>query len=230
MKKRITRGRYGGIDASQRKEERRKKLIEAGLEAFGTKGYVKTTIRTICAISGLTQRYFYESFTNKEDLLCAVYQALKEEEMNDAMEVFSNSKAEPLQAASLAMENFFRCFQQDPRRAQVQFFEVLGVSPRIDQEYQDGMRALADMVKIFLCQIYPNIPEETLNRSIIPTALAGSIIFISHEWILNGFMTPLEDIITQLMDLFVSIGNTLQAPGKKNGALQDKREGRSPER
>ncbi|HOO37909.1 MAG TPA: TetR/AcrR family transcriptional regulator [Deltaproteobacteria bacterium] len=228
MKKRITRGRYGGIDASQRKEERRKKLIGAGLEAFGTKGYVKTTIRTICAISGLTQRYFYESFTNKEDLLCAVYQALKEEEMNDAMEVFSNSKAEPLQAASLAMEKFFRCFQQDPRKAQVQFFEVLGVSPRIDQEYQDGMRALADMVKIFLCRIYPSIPEETLNRSIIPTALAGSIIFISHEWILNGFMTPLEDIITQLMDLFVSIGITLQAPGKK-GDLQDKREGRSSE-
>lgn len=213
--KKIAQGRYGGVDASIRKEERRRKLIEAGLEAFGTKGYAKTTIRTICAISGLTQRYFYESFDNKEDLLCAVYQALKEEELNDAIEVLSNPKAKALEAASMAMEKFFRCFQQDPRKAQVQFFEILGVSPRIDKEYQDGMRALTDMVKIFLSRVYPRIPEDTLNRSIIPTALAGSIMLISHEWILNGFLTPLEDIITQLVDLIVSVGNTLQAPDKK---------------
>lgn len=220
--KKIIQGRYGGIDASIRKEERRRKLIEAGLEAFGTIGYAKTTLRTICAISRLTQRYFYESFTDKEDLLCAVYRALKEEKTNEAMEVLDDPTANPLEAASMVLGRFLRSFQQDPRKAQVQFFEILGVSPRIDREYQDGMKTLADMVKVSLLRIYPSIPEETLDRGILPTALAGSIMLVSHEWIMNGFSTPLEDIVAQLMMLLNSVGNAVQAPSRKKKPVRIK--------
>jgi hypothetical protein len=38
------------------------------------------------------------------------------------------------------------------------------------------MHLLADMVKLFLCKVFPHIHEEILNRSMIPTGLAGSII------------------------------------------------------
>lgn len=68
MKKKKLKSRiYGGVEANLREEDRRKKLIEAGLEAFGTKGYAKTNIKTICKLAGLTERYFYESFRHKED-------------------------------------------------------------------------------------------------------------------------------------------------------------------
>ncbi len=59
---------YGGIDADQRRKERREKFLAAGLEAFGTLGYAKATIKGICQLAGLTEPYFYESFENKEDL------------------------------------------------------------------------------------------------------------------------------------------------------------------
>jgi AcrR family transcriptional regulator len=221
MKKKSTGNRiYGGVDASLREEDRRKKLVEAGLESFGTKGYAKTNIKTICKLAGLTERYFYESFNHKEDLLCAVYQELIEEEKNDAHEILGYSTIEPIEAALRATEMFFRRFQQDPRRAQVQLFEVLGVSLKIDREYQNAMRTLTDTVKIFLCRVFPGIQNETLDRSIIPTALAGSIIMVSHEWVLNGFITPLDDIISQLMDLFTAVGKYLAAdtptPKKKS--------------
>ncbi len=49
-----------------------------------------------------------------------------------------------------------------------------------------------------------------LNRSIIPTGLAGSIVMIAHEWVLNGFITPLDDIIDQCMDVFVAMGKHLE--------------------
>ncbi len=202
---------YGGIDAGLREEERRKRLIGAGLEAFGTTGYAKTNIKTICRLAGLTERYFYESFGHKEDLLCAVYRELIEEQEREALKILAETEGQPMEAATRALKIFFHRFQQDPRRAQLQLFEVLGVSLNIDREYQNAMRLLAGMVKLFLCRAFPRIRQEILSSNIIPTGLAGSIILISHEWVLDGFITPLDDIITQLMDILTAVGKHLEA-------------------
>ena len=202
---------YGGVKANLREEERRKKLIEAGLEAFGTRGYVKTNIKMICGIAGLTERYFYESFRNKEDLLCAVYRELIDEGQRDSVAALEDSDGLPLETAFRALRMFYQRFQHDPRRAQIQLFEILGVSQNIDKEYQNAMRLLADIVRLFLCKVFPHIHEEILKKSMIPTGLAGSIIMIAHEWVLGGFVTPLDDIISQCTDLFVAVGKHIES-------------------
>jgi AcrR family transcriptional regulator len=212
MKTKTIRNRvYGGVKANLREEERRKKLIDAGLEAFGTRGYAKTNIKMICGIAGLTERYFYESFPHKEDLLCAVYLKLIDEGQRDSMAALEDSDGLPLETASRALRMFYQRLQQDPRRAQIQLFEILGVSQNVDREYRNAMRLLADMVRLFLCKVFPHIHEEILNRSIIPTGLAGSIIMIAHEWVLGGFVTPLDDIISQCTDLFVAVGKHIES-------------------
>ena len=66
---------YDGIDAGNRVENRKQKLLLAGLEVFGTDGYARATIKSICSKAQLTERYFYESFKNKEDLLCEIGRA-----------------------------------------------------------------------------------------------------------------------------------------------------------
>ena len=210
-KKKIQSRVYGGVEANLREEDRRKKLIEAGLDSFGTKGYAKTNIKTICKLAGLTERYFYESFRHKEDLLCAVYRELIDEGQRDSIAALEDSEGLPLETALHALRMFYQRLQQDPRRAQIQLFEILGVSQNIDREYQNAMRLLADMVRLFLCKVFPHIHEEILNKSMIPTGLAGSIIMIAHEWVLGGFITPLDDIISQCTDLFVAVGKHIES-------------------
>ena len=68
--------RYRGVSAEQRQQERRERLLDAGLHVFGESGYHGATVRGICQQAGLTERYFYESFANSEDLLCAVYEGV----------------------------------------------------------------------------------------------------------------------------------------------------------
>ena len=222
MKKKTTQCRiYGGVKANLREEERRKKLIEAGLEAFGTRGYAKTNIKMICGVAGLTERYFYESFRHKEDLLCAVYRELINEGQRDSMAALEDSNGFPLETALRALKMFYQRFQQDPRRAQIQLFEILGVSQNIDREYHNAMRLLADMVRLFLCKVFPHIHEEILNRSMIPTGLAGSIIMIAHEWVLGGFVTPLDDIISQCTDLFVAVGKHIESRSRLQATIND---------
>lgn len=212
MTKRPARRRtYGGVDAALREEDRRKKLVEAGLEAFGTQGYAKTNIKTICTLAGLTERYFYESFRHKEDLLCALYGELIEEQKSHALNLLEDTTIRPVEAAMRSLRMFYHRLQEDPRRARVQFFEILGVSPRVDREYQSAMRTLAEMVKLFLCRVFPEIPRETWKRSLIPTSMAGAMVQVSNVWMLDGFTMPLDHIISQLMDLFTAVGRHLAA-------------------
>src|SRR5947209_20090513 len=64
---------YGGVSADDRRAERRRRLLDAGLELFGTKGIAATTIADVCEQAGLTKRYFYESFATIDELAGAVF-------------------------------------------------------------------------------------------------------------------------------------------------------------
>ena len=140
----------------------------------------------------------------------AVYRELVDEAQRDSLAALEDSEGSSLETASRALRMFYQRFQQDPRRAQIQLFEILGVSKNIDREYQNAMRLLAKMVRLFLCKVFPHINEEILNRSMNPTGLAGSIIMIAHEWVLGGFLTPVDDIVSQCMDLFVAVGKHIK--------------------
>jgi AcrR family transcriptional regulator len=63
---------WRGVSATERTAERRERLIEAALEVFATRGYSASTVRDVCREAGLTERYFYESFRNREALLAAL--------------------------------------------------------------------------------------------------------------------------------------------------------------
>jgi AcrR family transcriptional regulator len=64
---------YGGVSASERLAIRRQKLLDAGLELFGTRGIAATSIGDICDQARLTKRYFYESFQTIDELAVAVF-------------------------------------------------------------------------------------------------------------------------------------------------------------
>ena len=64
---------YGGIEASDRLAQRRRRLIDAGLDLLGRTDPDDLTVRAICARAGLTARYFYENFTDKDAFVEAVF-------------------------------------------------------------------------------------------------------------------------------------------------------------
>src|ERR687894_2513842 len=65
--------RYGGRAAEERRAERRRRLLDAATELFGTRGYAATTIEALYTEARLAPRHFYEQFPGREQLLRAVY-------------------------------------------------------------------------------------------------------------------------------------------------------------
>ena len=65
---------YRGVEAAERVAERRRRFLEAGLDILGSDpDPSELTVRGICREAGVALRYFYESFTDKDDLVAAVF-------------------------------------------------------------------------------------------------------------------------------------------------------------
>ncbi len=66
---------YRGVSADDRRALRRAQLLEACLDVVGVEGVAGTTVEAVCARAGLSKRYFYESFADREAVLVAALDA-----------------------------------------------------------------------------------------------------------------------------------------------------------
>src|ERR1700757_960876 len=103
---------YRGVSATDRRDQRRQRLIDAGLQLFGTRGIAAVGIVDICAEAGLTKRYFYESFASIDALADAVFQHVTGnllEVVAPAIEVGAGRDPRP------ALTVYTRALLSDPR-------------------------------------------------------------------------------------------------------------------
>lgn len=65
---------YRGVQAADRLAERRERLLVAGLDLLGGREMPALTVRALCRRAGVASRYFYESFTDKDEFVAAVFE------------------------------------------------------------------------------------------------------------------------------------------------------------
>jgi AcrR family transcriptional regulator len=68
---------YAGVEAPERLSLRRRRFLDAGLELLGgSDNPPELTVRALCGEAGISARYFYEGFTDKDDLVAAVFDSV----------------------------------------------------------------------------------------------------------------------------------------------------------
>lgn len=66
-------GRWSGVPLPDRPALRRNELVAAGVQLLGDASGPALTVRAVCRKAGLTERYFYESFADRDEFVRAVY-------------------------------------------------------------------------------------------------------------------------------------------------------------
>ncbi len=111
---------YRGVQAADRLAERRARLLEAGLDILGSESDLsELTVRGICRHAGITARYFYESFTDKDDFVAAVFDWVIADIAATTQAAASAAQPEELNRA--AMANIVRTIVGDPRVGRLLF-------------------------------------------------------------------------------------------------------------
>ena len=122
-----TTRRYAGMSADDRAAERRARLLEAGLEVFATAGAAGATMTAVCAQAKLTERYFYESFTSRDDLLRHVVDAESEEIKLAALSALHSPAATVDKQVENAIAAFVAVLTEDRRKGRVALIESSAV-------------------------------------------------------------------------------------------------------
>ncbi len=121
--------RYAGLSGDQRTARRRESLLEAGLDVFAAAGISGATMTAICARAKLTERYFYESFTSRDELLQTVLDGIAEEVRRRGLDALHADTGTLEQRVRNAIASFVTILTEDPRKGRFALIESAAVEP-----------------------------------------------------------------------------------------------------
>jgi AcrR family transcriptional regulator len=198
-------GSYAGKSGQERLEIRRVQLLDAGLEIFGTTGYASATVKAVCNQAGLTERYFYESFKDREDLLFAVYERVATEL---ELAAFGAVEAEEptLEARTRAgIGAFFNLLTGDVRKARVLSLEVVGVNDRLERRRRETIHTFAAYLAQTAVELYKDAGPPSLDPMLTALSMVGATDELLVEWVLGNIEASVDELIEHCTRMIVSI-------------------------
>jgi len=196
---------YRGIAPDQRVEMRRTRFIEAGIALFGGQGYHATTVKALCAEAKLTERYFYESFANTEDLLVHVYRDIAGRGRAAYRQAAERAGKSMAARVAAALESYFRFLDADPAAARVILIEIEGVSEQCDLIYRYELHDIASTFGQILGPELPVAPPPGLSAELLSFAMIGGVYQLAKEWLLSGRTRPVEALVANSQTMILAV-------------------------
>jgi AcrR family transcriptional regulator len=196
--------RYRGLSVAERREQRRERLLEAGLELFGTKGYAGSSIRAICAAASLNSRYFYESFSSREELLFHVYQRAVADVASAIIEATADVETVEEQSRE-GLRASWAVLTDDLRKARVIVLEVVGVSARLERVRRENRHAMADILMRNALSLVDQDVRLTMDPVLTARAMIGASMEILVDWINGDVDATREQIVEHLTKMYTAV-------------------------
>jgi len=196
---------WRGQSPQERREARRRRLLDAALELFGTTGYAATSLTALCARAGVSPRHFYELYPGREPLLADLCDEIVLETARLVDEAYA---AAPLTADARICAGLSAAITHqtdDPRRARVLHLETVGVSPWLEQHRRRVIAAFADGT----ARQYRLLVDDgqVVDRPFgqVATALVGAFDELLVHWLLSEPRTPPQDLLPPAAEVFLAV-------------------------
>lgn len=167
--------------------------MTAAVHLFGTRDYEQVTVADVCAGARVSKRYFYEHFTDREDLLLIVHR-----EQNHWL-LAQVAGAAPRQAATA--EEFLRPMMrtliaklvEDPERARVIYVNAPRMETRRRGVLREDAQHFAPLVNRF---VGTTTDKRRLERTLL--ALIAGISEVIIDWISRGMAEDPDELAEHL--------------------------------
>ena len=217
---------YRGMSVSERRAQRRERLLEAGLELFGTQGYAGVSIRAVSAAAALNSRYFYESFSSREDLLWHVYRRIIRANVAAVIDATAGAKTLEDQARA-GLRASWGLLTEDRRKARIVALEVVGVSERLEEARRQNRHAFADiLVRNAMAFAGGSAVALRMDPLLTARSLMGALVAVLADWVNGDVEASVEEIVEHFTCMLTAVarasvvqetaaspGGSVQRPG-----------------
>ncbi|MEV0579892.1 MULTISPECIES: TetR/AcrR family transcriptional regulator [unclassified Streptomyces] len=175
---RVRGEKYGGQSREARAADRCERLVRAGLELFAARAFDDVTVAEVCARAKVSKRYFYEHFTDREELLLAVHR-----QQNDWL-LAGMAAAAPQRPADLEallrpmMTTLVHMLAGHPDSARVIYINA----PRMELRRRGLLRKDAELFGRLIRRTLPEPPDALRhNRELL--GLVAGVTEVLIDWL-----------------------------------------------
>ncbi|MCH2437715.1 MAG: TetR/AcrR family transcriptional regulator [Acidimicrobiales bacterium] len=135
--------------------DRRRQILDVGLEVFARHGYHETSMSALAAEAGVTKPVLYQHFASKHDL----FEELLAETGERLMRAIEASEVEetPRRRVEAGFRAYFRFFEESPAA----FALLYGTSLTIDPDFRRDARRVRDTFAEYLTGLIRTVDHES---------------------------------------------------------------------
>ena len=135
--------------------DRRRQVLDVGLEVFARHGYHETSMSALAAEAGVTKPVLYQHFASKHDL----FEELLSETGDRLMRAIEASEVEdtPRRRVEAGFRAFFRFFEERPAA----FALLYGTSLAVDPDFRRDARRVRDTFAEYLAGLIQTVDHES---------------------------------------------------------------------
>ncbi|MET8946114.1 TetR/AcrR family transcriptional regulator [Streptomyces sp. NPDC004542] len=204
---RAPKGRYGGRSAEERQAERRRRFLDAALELFGAgPGFRGATVAALSQAAGLSTRQFYEEFRTLEDVLTALHLEVNDWAEQAVLAALAGAQTLPLaERVTVLFRAYARDVTSDPRRIRITFVEIVGVSPRLEEQRLARRARWVDLICAEAAAAAARGDAAPRDYRLAATAFIGSVNGLLHDWSAGWVDATLDEVVDELVRQLLGI-------------------------
>jgi AcrR family transcriptional regulator len=190
--------RWAGVPIKDRRAERRVLLVDAAFRLFGDGGEAAVSVRSVCRECGLNTRYFYESFSDTDDLIGALYDHVSAQlgvQVEAAIRAAGDSLRARTRAGIAAVLGFSSA---DPRRGRVLFTDA-----RANPVLQARRAATQDLLREGVLtegwRLHPG--SDPVAAQVGAAMYTGAMAELAQQWLAGRLGDDLDRVVDYALDL-----------------------------
>ena len=198
---------YGGVPAEQRQAERRERLLDAALTVIGGEGVNALTVHRVCRTAGLNERYYYESFPERDDLIRAVAEDVAGRLITRLVEAIAATPDDARIQATAVIGAAIDLFTDDPRLGRLM---VESAGHPVLSEVRTGLTSavLAMIIERGLTTLkIDHTPEIDKDATFAATLLLGGMIEVLTAWTTGTLLLDRDELVERCVETFLLIGD-----------------------
>jgi AcrR family transcriptional regulator len=186
---------YAGLAAGERRDRRRAQLLTAALDEVLAVGAASVTAEGVCARAGLTKRYFYESFGDREELLATAAQELFDAIWAAVLRaVDSHPDNTPAQTRA-AVEALADALVADPRGARL--YVECPALPALSRRREEAIARFAALAADRLLPFSADFPDG--QRLLVARFVVAGATDVMTAWLAGELGADRDDVVAAIL-------------------------------
>ncbi|HSV38873.1 MAG TPA: TetR/AcrR family transcriptional regulator [Nocardioidaceae bacterium] len=194
-----TRKSWAGSTLADRKAERRSQLVDAAVTLLAEGGGPACSVRAVCRTAGLTERYFYESFSDRDTLVATVFDELVAQVTEAVLLAVAATDGTPEAVATAAVDAAVGLTLDQPEKGRVLFVALVS-DPILYGKIDEFGPILAGLIRT---QLPGDVGDE--HADLVASSLAGALGHLFHQYVVGSLDVSREAFVRHCVDVLLTV-------------------------